>query len=221
MLKAEVMETLLYGCVTWTLGQEHFAELRTAHHKLLLRIIGLQRRQRTDHLMSYAKALKKARCESVETTIRKRRLLFAGAVQRMTNVRLTRRVMFGTMAGGENPGLGRPEKNWAQCLADDLRLFKATQGSTESSPLLFGVETVLWPRAAKKSGKWYRGVVEAADGFMTRWQRLEAEKSWIRHAAEDAKSGDKRKLFVELFTGEAKQRQYLHLTPLLTRVGRR
>ena len=23
----EVMETLLYGCVTWTLGQEHFVEL--------------------------------------------------------------------------------------------------------------------------------------------------------------------------------------------------
>ena len=76
MLK--VKETLLYGCVTWTLGQEHFAELRTAHHNLLLRIIGFQRRQRTDHLMSYAKALKKAQCESVETTIRKRRLLFAG-----------------------------------------------------------------------------------------------------------------------------------------------
>ena len=28
--------------------------------------------------MSYAKAFKKAQCESVETTIRKRRLLFAG-----------------------------------------------------------------------------------------------------------------------------------------------
>ena len=25
VLKAEVMETLLYGCVTWTLGKEHFA----------------------------------------------------------------------------------------------------------------------------------------------------------------------------------------------------
>ena len=75
------METLLYGCVTWTLGQEHFAELQTAHHNLLLRIIGFQRR-RIDHLMSYAKALKKAQCESVETTIPKRRLLFAGAVKR-------------------------------------------------------------------------------------------------------------------------------------------
>ena len=74
--------------------------------------------------------------ESVETTIRKRRLLFAGAVQRKHNERLTRRVTFGTMAGGENPGPGRPEKNWAQCLAD-LRVFRATEGCTDSVP--FGV----------------------------------------------------------------------------------
>ena len=102
MLKTEVMESLLYGCGTWTLGKEHFAELRTAHHRFLLRIIGFQRRQRTDHLMSYAKALEKAQCESVETTNRKRSLLFAGAVQRTHNERLTRLVMFGTMAGGES-----------------------------------------------------------------------------------------------------------------------
>ena len=82
--------------------------------------------------MSYAKALKKAQCDSIETTIRKRRLLFAGAVQPTHNERLTRRVMFGTMAGGENPGPGRPEKNSAQCLVDDLRVFRATEGSAES-----------------------------------------------------------------------------------------
>ena len=68
-----------YGCVTWTLGKEHFPELRTANHMFLLQIIGFQRRQRTDHLMSYAKTLIKAQCESVETAIRKRRLLFGGA----------------------------------------------------------------------------------------------------------------------------------------------
>ena len=78
MLKTEVMETQLYGCVTWTLGKEHFAELRTAHRRFPLRISDFQRRQRTDHLMSYAKALKKAQCESVETTIRERRLLCGG-----------------------------------------------------------------------------------------------------------------------------------------------
>ena len=84
--------------------------------------------------MSDTKALKKAQCRSVETTIRKRRLLFAGAVQRTNNERLTRQVMFETTAGGENPEPGRPEKNWAQCLVDNLMVFRATEGSTESVP---------------------------------------------------------------------------------------
>ena len=166
MLKAGVMEVLLYGCVTWTHGMEHFAELRTAHHRFLLRIIGFQRRERTDHLMPCAKAIKKAQWERVQMTIRKRRLFFAGAVQRTNNARLNLRVMFGTMAGGENPGPGRLEKKWAQCLVGNLTVFRATEGSTESFPLVFGVETVLWPTAAKKGGKWYRGVVEATECFI-------------------------------------------------------
>ena len=70
-------------------------------------------------------------------------------------------------------------------------MFRAAEGSTESVPLVFGVETVLWPTAANKGGKCYRGVVEAAECFMTRWQRDEAENSWLRHATEDAKSEDK------------------------------
>ena len=68
MLKADVMETLLYGCATWTLGKEHFAECTI----FVLQIIVFQRRHRTERLMSYAKALKKAQRESVETTISKR-----------------------------------------------------------------------------------------------------------------------------------------------------
>ena len=55
-LKAEVIETLLYGCVTWTLGAEH-AKLRTVH-QVLLRVIGFQRRQRADYTnLSHAKVL--------------------------------------------------------------------------------------------------------------------------------------------------------------------
>ena len=69
-------------------------------------------------------------------------------------------------------------------------MFQATEGSTERSPPLFGV-TVLWPRAAKKSGKWYRGLVEATDCFMARWHRDEAQRSRLRHAFQDAKNGDK------------------------------
>ena len=143
--------------------------------------------------MSYAKAPKEAQCESVETTTRKRRLLFAGAVQRTTNDRLIHRVMFRTMSGGENPGPGRPEKNWAQCVADDIRVFKDIEGSTDSPPLLFRVETVLWRRAAEKNENWYREVVDAVGRFMTRWYKGEAERSWLRHAAMDVKSSNKGK----------------------------
>ena len=68
-----------------------------------LRIIGFLRLQLTDHLMSYVKALQKAQRESVEMTIRKRHLHFSGAVRPTTNEWLTHRVLFGTIAGGENP----------------------------------------------------------------------------------------------------------------------
>ena len=40
MLKAEVMETMLYACVTWSPTVVHLAILRTARHRLLLRCIG-------------------------------------------------------------------------------------------------------------------------------------------------------------------------------------
>ena len=50
MVKAEAIEALLYGCSTWTLRQEHYAKLRIVHHRVLLRIIGAQRK-RPDHRM--------------------------------------------------------------------------------------------------------------------------------------------------------------------------
>ena len=56
MLKGEVIETLLYRCVTWALRAEHFAKPRTAHHQVLLRVVGFQRRLCADHTtLSYAK----------------------------------------------------------------------------------------------------------------------------------------------------------------------
>ena len=45
---------------------------------------------------------------------------FARAVQRTNNGHLNNHVIFGTMAGDENLGTGRPEK---ERFADDLRVF--------------------------------------------------------------------------------------------------
>ena len=95
MLKAEVLETLLYGCVTWSPSKADYGRLRKAHHQMLLRCLGRRKRKREDHTLSYANAVLRKDSESVETTVRRRRLLFAGFVAHVGEERLPRRVMFG------------------------------------------------------------------------------------------------------------------------------
>ena len=88
MVKAEAIEALLYGCSTWTLRQEHYAKLRTVHHLVLLHIIGAQRKRPDHRMTSYNRALEITRCESIETTLRAKILLWAGMLIRMSSGRL-------------------------------------------------------------------------------------------------------------------------------------
>ena len=71
LLKAEVIEALLYRCATWTVRSEDFDSLRTAHHKLLLRVVGFSRNDRTGYKpLSYRAVLEMTACARIETTIR-------------------------------------------------------------------------------------------------------------------------------------------------------
>ena len=65
MVEAEAIEALLYGCSTWTLCQEHYAKLRTVHHRVLLRVIGAQRKRPDHRMTSYNRVLEITRCESM------------------------------------------------------------------------------------------------------------------------------------------------------------
>ena len=121
LLRAEA----IYGCMTWAPRRDHYRLLRRTHHRLLLRVIGYRRERGTYRQLSYAQALKKTGCQSVETTIRQRRLLFAGAMTRQPAGRLPKRLMDGKIVGREDPGKGRPER-----LRDDFQAFGATDGST-------------------------------------------------------------------------------------------
>ena len=51
MLKVEVLETLLYGYVTWSPSKADYDRLRKAHHKMLLRCLGWRKRKREDHII--------------------------------------------------------------------------------------------------------------------------------------------------------------------------
>ena len=75
MLKAEVLEKLLHGCVTWSPSKADYGRLRKAHHQMLFRYLGSQKRKREDHILAYANALLRTDSASVKTTVRRRRVL--------------------------------------------------------------------------------------------------------------------------------------------------
>ena len=139
LLREEAVGALLYGWMTWPPRRDHYRLLRRTHHRLLLRVIGYRRERGTYRQLSYAQALKKTGCQSVEATIRQRRLLFAGAMARQPAGRVLKRLMDGRQVGGEDQGKGRPEQNWLDCLKDDFQAFGATGGSTVNNRLTFGV----------------------------------------------------------------------------------
>ena len=66
LLKAEVIETLIYGCMTRNPNKSCYDRLRRVHHTMLLRCLGWRKRKRDDHNLSYADALTKAASESIE-----------------------------------------------------------------------------------------------------------------------------------------------------------
>ena len=109
LLKADVVEKLLYGCVTWNPNKLDYDRLRRVHHSMLLRCPGWRKRKRDDITLSYADALAKTASESVEATVPKRRILFAGLVERMEEERLPQRVMFGELVGGKGYSRGARE----------------------------------------------------------------------------------------------------------------
>ena len=121
MLRAEVLETMLYGCVTWSPRACHYDTLRRAHHRFLTRCIGWRKLKRADYPISYLDTLIKTGSESIEATLRRGGSCFAGFVARMEDTRLLKCVMSGE--GALAVGGGGQEKEWMGCFLDDFRAF--------------------------------------------------------------------------------------------------
>ena len=101
----------------------HYDTLRRADHRLLTRCIGWRKHNRADHPISYLDTLIKTGSESIEATLRRRRILFAGFVVRMEDTRLLTCVMLGELVRGAGCAGGQG-KEWMGCfLDDDLRAF--------------------------------------------------------------------------------------------------
>ena len=162
MLRAEVLETMLYDCVTWGPRACHYDTLCRAHHRFLTRYIGW-RKHNPDHSISYLNTLLKAGSESIEATLRRRRILFAGFVARMEDMRLPTCVMFGEMVGGAGCVRGQ-EIEWVGCFLDDLRAF--------------GINADKWTIAAQHEGKWRRTAEHWGGTFHGEIDRCRESQDW-------------------------------------------
>ena len=167
MVKAEAFKALLYGCSTWTLRQEHYTKTRTVHYRVLLRIIGAQRKTPDHRITSYNCALEITRCESIETTLRTRRPLWAGTLLRMSGGRLSKRLMFGNLEGAVRRGRVGKEKEWTDCVQSDIRAFGITGD---------------WKTMALKAEVWIEAVTEGGRRFMAAWREEEGDA--VRHRQE-------------------------------------
>ena len=137
MRRAEKLETMLCGCVTWSPRTCHYDKPRRAHHRFLTRCIGWGKHNHADHPISYQHTLLKTGSESIEATSCRRRILFAAFVARMEDMRLPKCVMFGEMVGGVGC-VGGQEKGGMECFLDDLRAL--------------GINADQWTTAAQDEG---------------------------------------------------------------------
>ena len=83
MLRAEVLETMLYGRITSSLRACQHDALHRVRHRLLSRCISWRKHNRADHPTSYTDMLIKTGSESIEATLCRCRILFAEFLARM------------------------------------------------------------------------------------------------------------------------------------------
>ena len=171
MDKAEAIEALLYGCSTWALRQEHYAKLRTVHNRVLLCIIGAQRKRPDHRMTSYNRALEITGCESIETTLRTRILLWAGTLFRINGGWLPKRIVFGNLEGAVRRGRGGKEKEWTDCVQSDIRAFDIVGD---------------WKATALKAVVWVETVTEGWRRFMAAWRKEEVDAARHRQEKREA-----------------------------------
>ena len=176
---------MLYGCATWTMRSQDFSRPRTAHHKLLLRIIVIRRKDRTWYKpLSYREEIERTGSERIETTIRKRQLGFAGALVWQGDSSLLKRVMFGRLAVQGPKRGGRPATSWVDCLQKNLVAFGAVSRKGKGQKrVAFGVvvkDGRDWMTAAKNVGKWHRGVERGAEALDSAWRRADLRQSNVQ-----------------------------------------
>ena len=145
MLRTEVLETMLYGCVTWS-----YDTLRRAHHRFLTRCIGWRKHNRAVYPITYLDTLIQMGSESIEATLHWRRILFAGFVARMEDTRLPKCVIFGELVGARAVEGARKKSGWG--------VSWTTSELSASTPTSGRLQPRTWGNGAERLNKRRRNI---------------------------------------------------------------
>ena len=118
-------------------------------------------------MTSYNRALERTRCESIKTTLRRRILLWAGAVIQKSARPLPKLIMFGNLEGTVWRGRGGEGGKWTDCVQSDVRAFGVVGD---------------WEATALEAEVWVEAVTEDGRRFMAARRKKEADA--VRHRQE-------------------------------------
>ncbi|XP_076065245.1 uncharacterized protein LOC143039257 [Oratosquilla oratoria] len=115
--QAVVISTLLYACETWVLYRKDTVELERFHQSKLRQILRIKWQDRVTN----NEVLLRARTESIEATITRHRLRWAGHLARMHDNRLPKQVLFSELDSGNRPR-GAPKRRFKDQLKHTLKI---------------------------------------------------------------------------------------------------
>ena len=132
---------------------------------------GHSARDQTIRMTSYNRALEITGCESIDTTLRTRRLLWAGTLLQMIGRRLPKRIIFGNLEGAVRRGRDGKEKEGTDCVQSNIRAFGITTD---------------WKATALKAEMWVETVMEGGQRFMAAWRKEEIDAARHRQEKREA-----------------------------------
>ena len=123
--------------------------------------------------------LETTRCESIETTLLTIILSWAGALIRMSGGRLPKQIMFENIEGAVRRGRGGDEKEWANCVRSDVRVFGIAGN---------------WKAVALEAGVWVEKVTEGGRRLMVTCRKEEVDAA--RHRQEKREANETGKVVI-------------------------
>ncbi|XP_071510462.1 uncharacterized protein [Diadema antillarum] len=113
--RAVVLPTLLYGSESWALYRHHLRLLERFHQRCLRFILNIH----WNDFVTNIKVLELAETTSIEATLMKTQLRWAGHVSRMEDHRLPKVMLYGELSSGHRDR-GGPRKRYNDCLKKTL-----------------------------------------------------------------------------------------------------